>query len=150
MKKVYSFALDSAMKAGMFNSEAFKRVLSDMDEKKAVRLIEAVIGCVDLDELYASIPKQSHPYDSGKNAIFESYNYFDDRVVFSYPRTDVKYFASSGEADKYTASGKYSWDKYKSHVEGEYVFEGQWTSKVNDSCSLSTWLSGVEKEEEAE
>ena len=149
MKKVYSFALDSAMKAGMFNSEAFKRVLSDMDEEKAIRLIEAVIGCVDLDELYTSIPKMSSPYHK-ENAVFESYNYFDDRVMFSYQRTDKKYFATPEEADKYTASGKYSWDKYKSRVEEEYVFEGQWTSKVNDICSLSTWLSGVEKEEEAE
>ena len=147
MKNIYTFALESAVKSNSINFDAFIKVLEDMTTSQMIRVIEAVIGCVDVDSMKASIPMRSKVGRDHSAATFKAYNYFTDKVDYDYDYTEVKYFATPEEAEKYTSTGKYSWDKYKSRQDGEYVFAGTWTSKENSSCDLDYWMNNAIEEE---
>ena len=146
MKNIYTFALESAVKSNSINFDAFIKVLEDMTTSQMIRVIEAVIGCTDVDALKTSIPVHSKVGRDNAIATLKTYNYFTDEVDYNYDYTEVKYFATPEEAEKYTSTGKYNWDKYKSRQEGEYVFAGTWTSKNNSSCNLDYWMCHVEEE----
>lgn len=146
MNAITYYALQSARKTGDLNIDALMHILGEMDERRAERTIEALIGLVDIPQMLATIPTLSKA-DKDTVCVFESFNYLDDQVRFKYTRTDTRYFATPEEAEKYTNSGDYRWDKCKTHQEGEYVFEGSYTRESTDYCSYQKWMDNAVEEE---
>ena len=146
MNAITYYALQAARKTGDLNIDALMHILGEMDERRAERTVEALIGLVDIPQMMATIPTLSKA-DKDTICVLDSFNYLDDMVRFKYTRTDTKYFLTPEEADKYTSTGDYKWDKYKTRQEGEYVFEGNYTHESNDYCSYQRWMDNAIEEE---
>lgn len=146
MNAITHYALCVARNNGDLNIDALYHILGEMDDRRADRTVEALIGIVNLDDLYSRIPTLSKA-DKDSICVLESFNYLDDQVRFKYTRTDTKYFVTPEEAEKYTSNGDYKWDKYKTRQEGEYVFEGNYTHEANDYCSYQKWMDNAIEEE---
>ena len=146
MNAITHYAFMQARVNGDLNIDALVHILGEMEDRRADRAIEALIGIVNLDEMLSRIPTLSRA-DKGSVCVLENFNYLDDQVRFKYTRTDTKYFATPEEADKYTCNGDYRWDKSKTRQEGEYVFEGNYTHESTDYCSYQKWMDNAIEEE---
>lgn len=146
MNAITHYALTAARNNGELNIDALVHILGEMEERKADRVIEALIGLVDIPRLFASIPSLSKA-DKNTVCTLDNFNYLDDMVHFKYNRTDTRFFLTPEEAEKYTNTGDYKWDRCKTRQEGEYVFEGDYTHEATDWCSYQRWMDNVIEDE---
>lgn len=107
-------------------------VFADFDERVQGILAEKVLGIFEMPE----IPTTSNV---AKDATFVSYNLLEDRVEYTYTRTETRYFKDQLDADLWANgqsgySGTYSQDE---------VFSLAATRERQDSsnCSLHCWLN---------
>lgn len=142
MNAITRYALAAARNNGDLNIDALIRILNEMNERQADRVIQALIGLVNIDEMFNALPAHSK---ADKNVVcaLEHFNYLEDEVRFKYVRTDTKYFATPEDAEKYTNTGDYDWNNYKNRQEAQYVFEGNYTHEADGYCTYEKWMENA-------
>jgi len=146
MENIYTFALRSAVKSNSLNMEAIINMANEMDADQRDRFITAAVGIVNPDDMIAGLSPMSTADVHDEVCEFEHYNYFQDRVYYSYICHLKKYFKTAEEAEAYSTTGKERYDGNSSRNE-TYSFEGMWPEERHSWCSSDTWEKNAVKEE---
>lgn len=136
MKKIYKWAL------GMCGvSDAVTTAVSMLRTEEAERFVEVVVGC---DITPEDVP-QEVVYE-GKVCKLLRCNYILNMIVYVTDDTDCRYFPNQEDADKYSASGDYSWGNSSSSVSDKYPIKSAWTRPCEHSTYYERWFSWADKE----
>lgn len=131
MENIYTYAVRN----GKINMDALCAMINNMDPEMRERFCSAILGLVD----YApEIPAQT--IKDGKEYHLSGYNFLKDEVYFTYDETITRYFADQKYADRYAASGNYSYEGVR-EADETHTIPATYTRVCESSCSLNDWCA---------
>lgn len=119
--------------------------INQIEPDQQDRFVELVLGLVNLDDVVNDIPTTAVYND--KVCTFEGYHHLTEKVDYSYPDSDTRYFETQEDADRWVA-GKY-YKGSSSYSESEkYPFRAVKNYTSHSSMSLSSWCDYANRGQE--
>ena len=132
MKPISQFVLSK-----MFNDiPNLEKAINCLDESIQDRFIEMMVG-VSIDD--STLPKRIKRND----VIYtiKSTNYVKDEITAEYIGTDIRYFSNQDDADKFTKTGDYNYNKSSYSANETCTIKAKYTSKKETWFSYNTWMN---------
>lgn len=121
---------------GKFNYDAMVNFIDQLEPEKADRVLMALYGIVDYN-FPAELPLEV--ISNGVKYTFESFNYWEDRVIYSYERKVSRWFKTKEEAEKFEGSDNYCQTE-------DYPYEGTKMVASKSDMTLNQWKKYADKE----
>ncbi len=144
--------MNKFVKLAVENSEINKinlvNTMSLLPEHMQEPFAELLLGMIDLDSFTDSLPKSVMVYSTRK-CTFESLDYLNQRVKYSYFSPDARIFKTLEAAGEYAVTGEYDYKSSKSvyvgaiedRVTDEYPFYSEHIGLYHGEADLSDWMN---------
>ena len=96
MNKIYKWAIENAPE---IDRDTLAYLVNQLDDPVAERLTNALLGLVDVGQIYAGIPGTVPDTEYYRNLRFKSYNYLQDDVTVTCDARYTRYFPTKEEAE---------------------------------------------------
>ena len=135
MKPIYIYAIERTDSYTLKNSLIDS--IRNLNDDKIERFVEMVLGC----QPKYTFPAKVYNYDKTCVKVFKSADYLNDQVDYTYEETITKFFITQEEADKYVATGEYTYSRTNNSESEKYLFEARYTYTKESYMSIESWLS---------
>lgn len=132
MTALQKFIVDN----GKFNYDAMVNFIDQLEPEKADRMLMALYGIVDYN-FPADLPLEV--ISNGVKYTFECFNYWEDRVIYSYERKVSRWFKTKEDAEKFEGSDYYCQTE-------DYPYEGTKMVTSKNDMTLNQWKRYADKE----
>ena len=117
------------------------KVLDSLDYKKEIDVDHVVAYILGLTDPYKDdFPQIAELPDGVGLANFKRYDVLLDEVLFEFDETDVLYFKSASDAEKYSQGENYYNLDYKYSEREDYPYKGERICKRLGHCPRAVWL----------
>ena len=134
------------------NKDTLRYLLSLLPEQIASRMVLGIAGIYNPLTMLETMPQVSKVYNDASaekysTCKFDSFDYFENSVHYSYHRKSYRIFKTEADAEKYAKTGNYNWSDRSSISEStpneEYPFVGMHESDCTGSTNYEDWIANA-------
>ena len=120
--------------------ERLVRAIEDINDTKIARFIDIMYG---IDKSVNDLKPKTLDYNS-RVCTLVKLDYLNDKVDFIYEDTNTRYFPTQEDADNYSTTGNYDYNKSHYNPKDEYPFKGEHTHTATNWTTISEWEDRAE------
>lgn len=132
--------LNYCLQLGQYDKQGVMDLIHELNESEldAVTAAKWILGIESRQGTIDKIPKTV--VHDGKTYNLTKAKPLEGKVYVTYPETNVRYFATEEDADRYAKTGDYRYDSTTSEQDDRHPFSAEYTRNVETWEYMDRWF----------